>query len=63
MTERRSKKPKVTTSRARRADDRLYLTAITLTGRNALAFLKALEEPPRLTTAQKELGKIMRSMM
>jgi uncharacterized protein (DUF1778 family) len=50
----------VTVAQARREVQAARGQAISLTAEEQLAFWNALNEPPRLTPRQKQLGKLMR---
>jgi uncharacterized protein (DUF1778 family) len=50
----------VTVAQARREVDQARQRTIALTPEEQLAFWKALEEPVRLTSAQRKLGRLMR---
>ena len=50
----------VTLAQARREVHAAAEATIVLTAEEQLAFWKALNEPPRLTEAQRRLGKLMR---
>ncbi|MBW3540831.1 MAG: DUF1778 domain-containing protein [Planctomycetes bacterium] len=50
----------VTVSQARREVEDARRNTISLTPEEQLAFWKALNAPPRLTPAQRELGRLMR---
>jgi uncharacterized protein (DUF1778 family) len=50
----------VTVAQARRETTEAEQGTIALTAEEQLAFWKALNDPPKLTKAQRELGRIMR---